>query len=212
MSDIFEEVNEDVRRDKATEFFKKYGLYVAAIAVVIVLAVAGNHFWTQYQTSQRQAVSAVFSEVDQLITVGNTDEAVVKLEQAASSYSNEVAYLAEMRLASVLLEQDKPTEALSFLDSAANRMASDITLRDLAHIKIASVILETDGPAAALEALEPLSVSGAPYRLSALELSALAHIELGNTADAEGVLDQITNDPDASTAMLERVGVLRESL
>ena len=41
MSDIFQEVDEEVRRDKATEFWKKYQNQILAAAVLIVLASAG---------------------------------------------------------------------------------------------------------------------------------------------------------------------------
>ena len=41
MSDIFQEVDEEVRRDKAAEFWKKYQNQILAAAVLIVLASAG---------------------------------------------------------------------------------------------------------------------------------------------------------------------------
>jgi hypothetical protein len=45
MSDIFREVDEDVRRDKAAEFWKKYQNYIIAGAALIVLAAAGWRFY-----------------------------------------------------------------------------------------------------------------------------------------------------------------------
>ncbi len=38
MSDIFQEVDEDVRRDKAAEFWKKYQNVILAAAALVVLA------------------------------------------------------------------------------------------------------------------------------------------------------------------------------
>ncbi len=41
MADIFREIDEEVRRDKAAELWKKYGWVVTALAVLVVVGVAG---------------------------------------------------------------------------------------------------------------------------------------------------------------------------
>ena len=45
MADIFREIDEEVRRDKAAELWKKYGWVVTSLAVLAVLAVAGWQYW-----------------------------------------------------------------------------------------------------------------------------------------------------------------------
>jgi hypothetical protein len=40
MSDIFQEVEEDVRRERYEKLWKKYGNYIIALAVLIVAGVA----------------------------------------------------------------------------------------------------------------------------------------------------------------------------
>ena len=57
MSDIIQEVEEDVRRERYEQLWKKYGNYVIAAAAVLVLAVGGWQAWTAYDNNQRQAVS-----------------------------------------------------------------------------------------------------------------------------------------------------------
>ncbi len=42
MADIFREIDEEVRRDKAAELWKKYGWVVTALAVLVVVGVAGS--------------------------------------------------------------------------------------------------------------------------------------------------------------------------
>ena len=54
MSDIFQEVDEEVRRDKAAEFWKKYQNQILAGAVLIVLASAGFRYW-QYEREKAAA-------------------------------------------------------------------------------------------------------------------------------------------------------------
>ena len=45
MSDIFQEVDEEVRRDKALEFWKKHQNLIIAGAALIVLATGGYRFY-----------------------------------------------------------------------------------------------------------------------------------------------------------------------
>ena len=58
MSNIFKEVDEEVRRDKATEYWNKHGSKMIGAAVAIVLAVAGWRFYDDYQFKERAAMGA----------------------------------------------------------------------------------------------------------------------------------------------------------
>ena len=75
MSDIFQEVEEDVRREHYEKLWKKYGNYVIAAASVLVLAVAGYQAWTRYDLSQRQKSSDAYEAAVQLIASGNAPKA-----------------------------------------------------------------------------------------------------------------------------------------
>jgi hypothetical protein len=57
MSDIFQEVEEDVRRERYEQLWKKYGNHVIGAAAVLVIAVGGWQAWTAYDNNQRRAVS-----------------------------------------------------------------------------------------------------------------------------------------------------------
>ena len=44
MSDIFQEIDEDLRQDKAARLWKAYGKYLVALAIFIILAIASYRF------------------------------------------------------------------------------------------------------------------------------------------------------------------------
>ena len=48
MSDIFREVDEDLRRDRAERVFKKYGGAMIADVVLIVGVTGGYSFWRHW--------------------------------------------------------------------------------------------------------------------------------------------------------------------
>ena len=53
MSDIFREVEEDVRRERFEQIWKQYGDYIIAGVAVIVIAIAGYELWQRYEETQR---------------------------------------------------------------------------------------------------------------------------------------------------------------
>ena len=48
VADIFQEVDEEVRRDQASLYWKKYGRYVIAVLVAIILGTAAHVRITSY--------------------------------------------------------------------------------------------------------------------------------------------------------------------
>jgi hypothetical protein len=58
MSDIFQEVDEEVRRDKALEFWKKHQNLIIAGAALIVLATGGYRFYENRKIAAEEAAGA----------------------------------------------------------------------------------------------------------------------------------------------------------
>src|SRR5271156_3123016 len=87
MSDIFHEVDEEVRRDKAVEFWTRYQNHLFVLAALIVLATAGYRY---YDYRRAQAAEAASQEALKLDPDGKTAEAeaaLAKLQaQAPAGY------------------------------------------------------------------------------------------------------------------------------
>ena len=75
MADIFQEVDEEVRKDKATVFWNKYGTFVIAAAVLIVAATAAWVYWKDYSAKLRQEQGARFEAALELARQDRPGEA-----------------------------------------------------------------------------------------------------------------------------------------
>src|ERR1700674_1890754 len=84
MSDIFQEVDEEVRRDKAAEFWKKYQNLILAAAVLIVLAAAGFRYWQYEKEKAAEAAGDQFQAAIAAYEAGKLDEANGALAKIAS--------------------------------------------------------------------------------------------------------------------------------
>ena len=99
MADIFQEVDEDLRRDKHEELWAKYGKYVIAVALAIVLATAANVGWREYSKSQRLADGERFAAAKALVGEGREAEAVAAFATLAADAGGGYAVIAKFEQA-----------------------------------------------------------------------------------------------------------------
>ena len=66
MADIFQEVEEDLRRDKAARLWRRYGSYVLVAALAIVAGTAAYVWWKQHVAARQIAEGDAFAAAAQL--------------------------------------------------------------------------------------------------------------------------------------------------
>jgi len=62
VADIFREVEEDVRRERYAQLWKKYGDYAVALAAAVVIGVSGFELYQRYEAGERTKASDQFIE------------------------------------------------------------------------------------------------------------------------------------------------------
>ena len=75
MSDIFREIEDELRRDNLLKLWQRYGKYVIAVAVLALVVAGGVVAWRDYQASERRAQGARYSSALALVREGKTAEA-----------------------------------------------------------------------------------------------------------------------------------------
>ena len=199
MTDIFQEVDEDVRRDKALEFWKKYQAYIIAAAVLIVLASAGFRYWQHQKEQAAQAAGEQFQAAIAAFDAGKPQEAFGGLSKLAAEAPGGYRVLAQMTEAGAKAQTD-PAAAIAAFQAIAGNGSVDPQFRDAARLRAALVQLDVPGEeAAGTAALTGLASADGPYRrLAKLTLGALA-IGRGDYDDAGKQLDDVLGDPEISS-------------
>ena len=198
MSDIFQEVDEEVRRDKAVEFWTKYQNYILAVAVLIVLATGGYRFWRYRELQASQAAGAQFQEALRLDADGKPNEAQAVLAKLQKQAPTGYVDLSRFVDAALALKKD-PKAGIAAYDALANDSSLDPLLRDTARLRAALARLNNGETDAAKTALEPLAATG-PYRDTArLALASLALSAKDYTAAGKR-LEEVLSDAEASQA------------
>jgi len=198
MSDIFQEVDEEVRRDKAAEFWKKYQNQILAGAVLIVLASAGFRYWQYEREKAEQAAGDQFQQALAALEGGKLDEAKAGFDTIAAQGPSGYRALAQMAAAGAKAHSD-PQGAIGAFDAVAGDAAIDPLLRDAARLRAALLRVEMSGEQQKGEAaLTSLSTDNGSYRrIARLALGALA-LQRKDYDDAAKQFDLVLGDPEVS--------------
>jgi hypothetical protein len=204
VSDVFQEVDEELRRDKAAELWKRYGNYIVGAAVAIVIGTGGYVFWRDYTHKQAVARSTAFFSAAALTPPADPKSAIPALDTLARDSSGAYAALARLREAGLKAESGDQDGATAAYRSVAEDGSAPQELRDAARV-LASMQSVDKATAADLDAqLQSLRADTGPWRHSALEIAALAALRSGDTAKARELFAKISDDPAAPTAMRGR--------
>ncbi len=210
MTDIFDEVTAELRRDQSSALWRRYGRYVIGSAVGIVLIVAlviGYNSWT----SARQ--EAASDRYDALITgladtpAGAEREALI--EQFLSENNGGYDTLAGFISAFELVENGEKLAAVARFDSLSGRGDVPLPMRDFARLQAAVVLLDANASFEDIEArLSRLLVEGNNLRPMARELLALAHMQHDQPLEARAVLNEQIDDPETNNLSRERARIM----
>ncbi len=203
MADIFREIEEEVRRDKAAELWKKYGWVVTTLAVLIVLGVGGWQFWQHRQQEAAAAVGARLEAALKSSRDGNSAQAESILKELAGSAPAGYREIARFRLASETAKADPAAGAAAF-DAIANDGAVDQLYRDLARLRAGILRVDLVSYDEVKQALEPLAVPQGAWRHSAREFLGVAALKANNFDAAGRWFDAIVTDPATSAAERQR--------
>ena len=196
MSDIFQEVDEEVRRDKAAEFWKKYQNVILAAAALVVHASGGVRY-RQYQRDRAaQAAGDQFQQALAALDAGKVDEAKAGFDTIAAQGPSGYRALAQMAAAGAKAAKD-PEGAIAAFDAVAGDASIDPLLRDAARLRAALLRVDNAAEAQKGEAeLTSLSADNGPYRrVARLALGALA-LERKDYDDAAKQFDLVLSDPE----------------
>jgi hypothetical protein len=203
LSDIFREVEEDLRRERAEDLWKSYGAYVIGAAVALVLAVGAFSWWnTATQSAAEDAARALVS-ADKLADEGETAQAAAAFEAIAEDASGGYEAIAGIRAAGLLAESGDTQGAVARLDAIASGSGDD-TLRSLAALRAAMLLADTASPDELSIRLSPLAEEGEPFRFSALELLGYAALRAGDKTAAGEYFQTLADAAGAPPLMRER--------
>ncbi len=207
MSDIFREVDEEVRREKLNQLWERHSNLIVAVALLIVLGVAGWRGYEWWELRKSAESGSQFEAAVALAEAGKQAEAQEAFAKIAKDGSSGYRVLARFREGAELAKTD-PAAAARIYGSLAADSSLDRTLRDLATVREGLILVDTAPLAELTGKLEPLTTADRPFRHTARELLALSAWRNGDAAAAKRWLDLIATDAETPAGTRARMEVL----
>jgi hypothetical protein len=203
MSDIFNEIEEDIRKERMEKLWRRYGPFVIAAAVLVVLGVSGWRGWEWYSAKQAEEAGSRYESALVLAREGKAAEAEAALRALAADGPSGYALLARFRSATELASTDKAGAAARF-EEIAQDISVPSGLRDLARIRSALLLVDTGSQSDVASRVEALAVAGNAWRHAAREILALAAWKAGNAADTQRWAQELIADPETPPGVRAR--------
>jgi hypothetical protein len=211
VSDIFREIEDELRRDNFFKLWQRYGKYVIALAVVAVAATALVVGWREYQSRQRQAEGVRYAAALDLARQGKDKDAADAFAAMAATAGGGRAVLAQLEEAALRAKSGDRDGAVAIYDEIAKSGATEQTYRDLATL-LAARLLVDKAPKDAAQRLQPLTDAANPWHATALELTAIADLKEGNTTDARATYQRLADDLGAPQGLRARAAEMVAAL
>ncbi len=207
MSDIFHEVDEEVRRERLQKLWDRYSIYLIALAILIVGGIGGWRGYEYWAAKKAAAAGAAFEAAASLSEQGKHSEAEAAFAKVVTEASQGYRVLARFRVAAELA-QVKPADAVKAYDDLAADASLGATWQDLAAVRAGMLLVDSAPLADMRRRLDPLTEPSRTFRHTARELLALSAWRNHDVTAARRYIDMIATDAETPPGTRARVDVL----
>ncbi|WP_421723249.1 tetratricopeptide repeat protein [Bauldia sp.] len=208
MSDIFREVDEDIRRERYKQLWDRFGGYLIALAVLIVVATAGYRGWVYWQTSQAESTGDRFVAAITLAEEGRHDEAIAALSGIAEDGSGGYPILAAFRAAGEKAAAGNTDGALADYDALASQSGLPPLIGDMARLRAALLLSDRASAAELSSRIGDLAQTGNPWRHNAREILGFAAFRENDLTTARQYFTEIADDQETGQGARARAEVM----
>jgi hypothetical protein len=211
VSELFDEVDEEVRREQLKKLWERYSIFIIAGAILIIAAVGGWRGYQYMEAKKAAEAGAAFEAAAELSEKSKHAEAEAAFTKLAATAPYGYRILSRLRAAAEVATRDPQAAAKLYDDIAADRSIG-APEQDLARIRAAGLLLDTTSYNNMLQRLEPATAPGATYRHTARELLALSAWRANDAAATRQWLDMIANDGETPASLRSRAEALQALL
>jgi hypothetical protein len=221
--DIFDEVDEELRAERAHQLLRRYGWVIIAAVLLIVGAGAGWQGWRWYEAKQDHAAAAEYLAAMTLADApagappgandaARNSAAIAVFDKLGGSAPEGYRTLARLREAALKAASGDLPGALARWDQVAADASADPLLRDLASLMWAENQIDSGDPAVLQGRLRALTVPENAWHALALEQLALIDMRVGKTDEAKATLRRLAQDTTAPNGVRGRANGLLNRL
>lgn len=211
MADIFDEVDEELKEENFKKLWDRYGQYVIAVVILIVLGTAAHVGWRKYTHERQIGYSKRFVSAMELAEDGKSEDAAAAFSVFAEDANAGYSMLARFREAAARRAAGDTVGAIGVYDTLAADSSIEQVYRDYATLLSVMTQSEAGDAAALSERLVPLAEAG-PWRHTAREYLGLLALRQGDADAARMRFQSVADDLEAPPGARARAAELLQTL
>ncbi|CDM58656.1 MULTISPECIES: tetratricopeptide repeat protein [Rhizobium] len=206
------EVNEELRSDQVKGAWRRFGRYLIALAVLIVLGTVGYKVYEYWDDNQSSGTGDQFIAAMKLADENKNDEALAALNKLEKEGHGAYPILARMRAATVLAQKGDTPGAVSAFDVIGKDNAAPQAVRDAAKMRAGWLLIEGGTYDQVSAHVEEMAVPGNAFRHSAREALGLAAYKAGNMTQARQWFQAIADDAQSPRNVANRAQMMLDNI
>jgi hypothetical protein len=207
--DIFQEVDEEVRREQLKKLWDRYGTLLIALCVLVIAGIGSWRGYDYWQAKKAGETGAAFEQAAILAESGKHKEAEAAFAKIGAEGTAGYRILARLREAAEMAHADKAAAVQAYEAITDDKSVGQV-MQDLAAVRAGYLMVDTVSYAQMAAKLEPLTAQDRTFRHSARELLALSAWKGGDASAARKWTDMMMADPATPSGTRSRAEVLSE--
>jgi hypothetical protein len=191
---FFREVSEDLRTARLKEIWSRFGIYIIALVVVLILGTIGKVGYDYWSAGQAAQSGDAYLAALKLADANKTDEALAALEEIEKNGHGDYPTLARMRSAAIVANKGDFKAAIDAYSKIGADESEPLAIRDAARVRAAYLLVDHGTYEEVAAQVESLSDADNPFRHSAREALGLAAWKAGDIETAKKWFDLISGD------------------
>ena len=135
MANIFNEVDEDIRKERYQNLWSKYGKYIIGFLVLIVIIFSLTQYLQSKNISDNKKILDTYFTAIESIEKNQLDLVDQDLKIVYNEKNKTLAAISNIKLSQVYLEDNKKNKALSLLEDIYRNNSLESIYRELALYK-----------------------------------------------------------------------------
>ncbi len=198
MADIFDEIDEELKKDKAQQLWARYGKFFIVAVVAVILGVGSAQGYKALKAKRAEAAANAYQ-----FAIGS-DDVAASLTQAMASLTEGYQMLAQFRLAAAkTAEGDNDGAVADYMTLVKNKAIKPLYQQAALLLAVMNAPEGTD-PKQSQEQLAVLISAPGPWQGLALEQSAALDLEKNDSDAALKKFESILGIPEISPELRQR--------
>ena len=197
MANIFNEVDEDIRKERYQSLWNKYGKYVISLIILIIVIFSLSQYSKQKNITDNKKLLDIYYSAAEKIEINQYELANKSLEKVYNEKNKTLSAFSGFKLIETLIQDNQKEKALLFLEEMYNNKSLEQIYRELALYKYIIINFENIQIKEVEDIVNSITTNKiilGPYfqEIFGIKLLTLGNIEKANSIFTELSIDENT--------------------